>query len=101
MEAFSRSRRTAVWIWIGMAVVVWNGLYDLLLNRAAKDYLFRAALHDAGRGPFVSLGEMMHVAVRDAALISTLWAGIILLAGLGTVRLLSKNAQAHLRLEPD
>jgi hypothetical protein len=84
MAAFFRSYRTAIWIWIGIAVVVWNGLYDLLLNRAAKDYLFRAALHDAGRGPFVSLSEMMHVAVRDAALISTLWAAVILLAGLST-----------------
>jgi hypothetical protein len=86
MSASSRSRRAAVWMWIGIAVVVWNGLYDLLLNRAAKDYLFRAALHDAGRGPSVSLSEMMHIAVRDAALISTLWAGIILLAGLWTIR---------------
>ena len=88
MESLSRPQRLAVWIWVGMAVVVWNGLYDLLLNRAAKDYLFRAALHDAGRGPFVPLSDMMHVAVRDATWISTVWAGIILLAGLGTVRLL-------------
>ena len=95
--AIFRSQRTAIWIWIGIAVVVWNGLYDLLLNRAAKDYLFRAALHDAGRGPYVSLSEMMHVAVWDAALISTLWAGIILLAGLAT----RNHAQAHIRLEPD
>lgn len=100
MGSVLRSRRTAIWIWIGIAVVVWNGLYDLLLNRAAKDYLFRAALHDAGRGPFVSLSEMMHVAVRDAALISTLWAGLILLAGLWTI-LVATNAQAHIRLEQD
>jgi hypothetical protein len=37
--------------------------------------------------------------VRDAALISTLWAGIILAAGVWTVRVLSKHAQADLRLE--
>jgi hypothetical protein len=43
---------------------------------------------------------MMHVAVRDAALISTLWAGLLLLAGLWTI-LFAKNAQAHIRLEPD
>ena len=100
MGSVLRSERTAIWIWFGIAVVVWNGLYDLLLNRAAKDYLFRAALHDAGRGPFVSLSEMMRVAVRDAALISTLWAGLLLLAGLWTI-LFAKNAQAHIRLEPD
>jgi hypothetical protein len=100
MGSVLRSQRTAIWIWIGIAVVGWNGLYDLLLNRAAKDYLFRAALHDAGRGPFVSLSEMMHAAVRDAALISTLWAGLILLAGLWTIRV-ATNAQAHIRLEQD
>ena len=99
MTSFTRARRTAVWIWIAIAVVVWNGLYDLLLNRAAKDYLFRAALYEAGRGPSVSLSDMMYIAVRDAALLSTLWAGILLAAGLWTVRLVSKHAQAHLRLE--
>ena len=102
--SFTRFQRAAIWMWIAIAVAVWNGLYDLLLNRSAKDYLFRAALHDAGRGPSVSLSEMMQIAVRDAALISTLWAAIILVAGVWTVRRgaaspVGKNAQAHLRLE--
>jgi hypothetical protein len=87
MPRLSRGERMAVVAWAVLAVAVWNGLYDLLLNRAAKDYLFRSALHEMGRGPSVSLGYEMAVAVRYAIWISTLWAGILLLAGLLTLRL--------------
>jgi hypothetical protein len=69
-------------------VVVWNGLYDLLLARSTQTYLFRQALHQAGRGPWLDLTTAMDVAVRDAAWVSTLWASILLLAGLITIRLL-------------
>jgi hypothetical protein len=92
MQRLSRQERLIIWIWVILAVVVWNGLYDLLLNRSAKDYLLRAALHDAGRGPSVTISHAMHVAVRDAIWISTMWAGLILLAGLVTLRI-AKNAK--------
>jgi hypothetical protein len=88
MRSLSRSKaeRMMFWGWIAMAVIVWNGLYDLLLNRAANVYLFEASLHEMGRGPAVSLSEEMASAVRYAAWVSTLWAAIILLAGLLTLR---------------
>lgn len=88
MRPLSRSRaeRIAFWGWIAIAVVVWNGLYDLLLNRAANVYLFQAALHELGRGPAVSLSEEMASAVRYAVAVSTLWAGILLAAGFLTLR---------------
>ena len=90
MERLSRPERIVIWIWLTVAVVAWNGIYDVLLTRSAKEYLFRAALHDAGRGPSVSISHVMDVAVRDAIWISTLWASLILLAGLVTVRLMRR-----------
>lgn len=82
----ARAQRMAFWGWIALAVVVWNGLYDLLLDRAANVYLFEAALHELGRGPAVSLREEMADAVGYAMAISTLWAGIVLLAGFLTLK---------------
>jgi hypothetical protein len=105
MQPLPRAERIAVWIWVILAVVAWNGIYDVLLSRAAKDYLFRAALHEAGQGPLVPMTLMLDVAVRDASWIATLWASIILLAGLITVRIMrtsgpraatSNHAQADL-----
>jgi hypothetical protein len=88
MQRLTRAERVAAGLWLILAIVVWNGLYDLLLARSTQDYLFRWALHEAGRGPAVDVSLSMHHAVRDAMWMATLWAGIILLAGVVTVRLL-------------
>ena len=88
MRRLSPPERRSVWLWVIAAVIAWNGIYDVLMTSGAREYLFRAALHDAGRGPAVAMAQMMDVTVRHATWISTLWASIILLAGLVTVRLL-------------
>ena len=86
----ARARRWAVGLWIVMAVVVWNGLYDLRITLGVRDHLMKQALHDAGRGPVVTSSEDMRATVRDAVLVATLWAVIILAAGLGTVTLMGR-----------
>ena len=86
MTALGRRERIAVGLWLIIAVVVWNGLYDLLLARSTQNYLFRQAIHQAGLGPWVDLTSALDVAVRDAAWLSTLWACLLLLAGLLTIR---------------
>lgn len=87
MIPLGRRERIAVGLWLIIAVVVWNGLYDLLLARSTQTYLFRQAIHQAGLGPWVDLTGALDVAVRDAAWLSTLWASLLLLAGLITIRL--------------
>jgi hypothetical protein len=84
------TRRWAIGFWIVMAVVVWNGLYDLRITLGVRDHLMKQALHDAGRGPAVTLADDMDATVKDAVLVATLWAGIILAAGLATVVMLSR-----------
>jgi hypothetical protein len=81
------AERLPVAIWLVVALVVWNGIYDVLLTRGVKEYLFRWALHEAGRGPRIPMSQIMEVTVRDAVWVSTLWASILLLAGLVTIRL--------------
>jgi hypothetical protein len=86
----ARARRWAIGFWIVMAVVVWNGLYDLRITLGVRDHLMKQALHDAGRGPAVTVTEDMDATVKDAVLVASLWAGIILAAGLATVVMLSR-----------
>jgi hypothetical protein len=88
MTALGRLERIAVSLWLIVAVVVWNGLYDLLLARSTQTYLFRQALHQARLGPWNDLTTAMDVAVRDAAWMSTLWASLLLFLGMLTIRLL-------------
>ena len=83
-----RARRWAIAFWLAMAIVVWNGLYDLRITLGVREYLMKQALHEAGRGPAITISDAMHETVRDAVKVATLWGGIILGAGLATVRLL-------------
>jgi hypothetical protein len=87
MRRLDRPERIAVGLWLTLALVVWNGVYDLLLTRGIKDYLLRNALHQAGRGPEVSMTALLDLTVSEAFWVSTLWASVILCAGLWTIRL--------------
>jgi hypothetical protein len=91
MTSLARRERLAVVLWLIVALIVWNGLYDLLLARSTQNYLFRQALFQAGRGPWIDMGHAMDLAVRDAVWLSTLWAGILLLAGMITIRMLRRS----------
>jgi hypothetical protein len=86
------SRRLAIALWVVIAVVVWNALYDLRITLGVRDYLLKTALHDAGRGPAVVMSDAMRATVTDAVRVASLWAVIILAAGLGTVRLLTRRS---------
>jgi hypothetical protein len=87
MTRLRRGQRIAVGLWLVVAVVTWNGLYDLLLARSTQNYLFRTAMHDAGLAPAVDLTAALDYAVLEAVWLSTLWASLLLLAGLVTIRL--------------
>ena len=82
-----RRARLAIGLWLGVAVVVWNGLYDLLLARSTASYLFEVAMHEAGRGPAVDLSRAMAEAVTYARWLATLWAAILFALGVLTIRL--------------
>ena len=94
MKPLGRRERIAVTVWVLVALVVWNGLYDLLLARSTQNYLFRTAMHDAGVAPAVDLTAALDYAVLEAVWLSTLWAGILLLLGLLTIRLITSRSAA-------
>ncbi|MBI2221933.1 MAG: hypothetical protein HYU53_12090 [Acidobacteria bacterium] len=83
-----------LWPWLGVwllvSAVVWNGVFDILVTRGVKEYLYRQADHELGRGPRVTMHEIMDQTVRDAAVTASLWALLVGGAGAVTVLRLSR-----------
>ena len=92
MRPLPRAQRVAAILWIVVSVVVWNGVYDLVLVRGIKETLLYTALFDAGRGSAPDVRRLMDISVFNATWISTVWASAILLAGLLTIRLVGRDA---------
>lgn len=84
----TRRERVLSWVWVGLAFVLWNVIYDVALGVGIKEYLFRSALHEAGRGPQVAISTVLDAAIFRALWLSTLWASLVLLLGLVTIRAL-------------
>lgn len=87
MRALVRSQRIAVALWLVLAVGLWNAIFEMMVIRGVKEYLFRAALFDAGRGPLTPIRLVMDPAIFDATWVATLWTSIVVLAGLMTIRM--------------
>jgi hypothetical protein len=83
-----RAERTAIAVWLLLAVALWNAIFEMMVVRGVKEYLFRAALFDAGRGPLTPIAHVMDPAVFHATWVATLWTSIVLLAALVTIRAL-------------
>jgi hypothetical protein len=80
--------RAAIALWLVAGASVWNGLYDILITRGIKEYLFRQALYESGRGARVPMAAIMDETVAQAIWVCTLWASLIVLCGMITIRLL-------------
>jgi hypothetical protein len=99
VRPLARRQRVALAAWTVLAVGLWNGIFEMMVVRGAKEYLLRAALHDAGRVPFTPIAEVMDPAIFHATWVATLWTSIILLAALLTIRVFS-GPVAPLKIEP-
>ena len=88
----SRRERRLVLLWLVVGLVLWNGIYDMTLGDGIKEYLFRSVLHEAGRGPRMSVATVLDPFVFDAVWVATFWASIVTLAGLVTIRIMRREA---------
>ena len=77
--------------WVVLALALWNGVYDMTLGEGIKEYLFRSALHEAGRAPRVPIDTVLDPFIFEAIWVSTFWACLVMLAGLLTIRLMRRR----------
>ena len=82
----ARRDRILVLVWIVLAVALWNAIFEMLVVQGVKQYLFRAALHEAGRAPFVAIPDVMDAAIYRATWVATMWTSIVLLVAMLTLR---------------
>ena len=92
MRPLPRLDRILAVIWIVLSVALWNAIFEMLVVQGARQYLFRSALHDAGRAPFVAIADVMDAAIYRATWVATMWTSVILLAAMLTLRLRSRFA---------
>ena len=91
MQRLSRHERALVGLWVVLGIALWNGVYDMPLGEGIKEYLFRSALHEAGRGPRLPIATVLDPFIFDAIWVSTFWASVVLLAGLITIRVARRS----------
>lgn len=92
--------RRALLFWFAVAFVVWNGVFDVLVERGGKDYLLGQALYELGRGPRVVLHDVMVGAIAQGVRTATIWAGLAFLAGAGTTLAVWRGACRERGLPP-
>ena len=88
MRSLAPREKVALALWGLIGIGLWNAMYDQVLEKGIKEYLFRSTLHEAGRAPRVAIATVLEPFLFDAIWVSTFWAGLVLLAGLVTIRLL-------------
>ena len=93
MRPLARRQRVAVAVWVVLAAALWNAIFEMMVIRGVKEYLFRAALHDAGRRPFTPIADVMDPAIFNATWVATLWTSVVLLAAALTIRVFSRPVE--------
>jgi len=87
----SRVERRLLILWCALAFVVWNGVYDMRMHDTVRGYLMETARAEAHLGAGVDMRTYLRRGVVDAMAFSTAWACGVLLAGLITMRALSRE----------
>jgi hypothetical protein len=73
--------------------LVWNLVFDLWLGQAERQYLWQNARHLMGDGPAVSRKGTMAAAVREGALVATVWGLVVAAAVLGSALYVRRSLQ--------
>jgi hypothetical protein len=89
--AARRLRVMAFLAWAAFAFVVWNLVFDAGVIQAGRDYLTRQALHQQGRGPSVTIRQVMDPGVARAARDATRAGGAVGGAGVLVVWLVGRR----------
>jgi hypothetical protein len=86
MTPLTRLERRLVVLWLIVAFIVFNGVWDMIFDAGVRGYLADTALAAARMGAGVDVRAAMDRTLVDAIWKSTAWALVVLTAGLWTVR---------------
>jgi len=81
----TRIEKRLLILWLALAFVVWNGVYDMRMHDTTRGFLLEAALAQAGLGRGVDIRQYMHRGLVDAIAFATAWSLGVFLAGMTTM----------------
>jgi len=82
----------ALALWIALALVVWNVVFDRVLVVAGRQYVFAATRAARGSGPYVRVDDWMRPAERRALWMASVAGGTTLVAGLLSISLATRRS---------
>ena len=81
-------------LWLALAFVLWNGIYDMRMHDTVRGYLLQTALAQAGLERGVDMRQHLHRGLVDAVAFSTAWAGGVFLAGVVSMWAYRRSSKA-------
>lgn len=81
----SKIEKRLLILWLALAFVVWNGVFDMRQHDTVRGYLLEATRAEAGLGGGVDMRQYLARGRVDAIAFSSAWAFGVLLAGLATM----------------
>jgi hypothetical protein len=91
-----RSKRATVGValalWIVLALVVWNVVFDRVLVVAGRQYVHAATRSARDSGPYLRVDDWMRPAERRALRMANVAGGTILAAGLVSIGLATRKS---------
>jgi hypothetical protein len=83
--------RVVAVLWLALGVAIWNGFFDLYVSRGAREYGQLRVEHELGRGPEPDMNDVMTRAQHDGVVGASIWAGLVVIGGWGTIWVSSKS----------
>ena len=81
----ARAVRVALALWITLAFLVWNVVFDRMIVLAGRAYVYAAANAARTQGTFLLINDWMAPAVRRGVLSASLASGLVLTIGLAGI----------------
>jgi hypothetical protein len=79
-------RRLAVWLWVALAFVVWNVVFDQVIIDAGRHYIDIANASAESNGLYLNIEDTMRPARSRALWLATVSGGAILVVGFLALR---------------
>jgi hypothetical protein len=84
------ARRLAIALWIALAIIVWNVVFDHVIVVAGREYLAAAVVAADRGGPYARVEEWMRPAATRGFWIASAASAAVLVLGLGAIRFASR-----------
>jgi hypothetical protein len=97
MRALLQSAGIALALWIALAFVVWNVVFDRVLVVAGRQYVYAATRAARGSGPYVRVDDWMRPAVSRATRTASGAAVLILTIGVVTCAVAARRSGGRVK----